>query len=78
MQSGIFGAITSGNEKTTSLLVSKIEGVELITGGQFGPEGTIQAFVFCLTAGLILMVLNHIQKNWLSLIGRNKMNRPEQ
>jgi uncharacterized protein len=61
MQSGVFGAVTSGNENTTSLLTSKIEGAELITGGQFGPEGTIQAFVFCLTAGLILMILNHKQ-----------------
>ncbi|MCL9804199.1 CPBP family intramembrane metalloprotease [Flavobacterium amniphilum] len=61
MQSGVFGAATSGNENTTSLLNSKIEGAELITGGQFGPEGTIQAFVFCLTAGLILMILNHRQ-----------------
>ena len=61
MQSGIFGAATSGNENSTSLLTSKIEGAELITGGQFGPEGTIQAFVLCLTAGLILMILNHKQ-----------------
>jgi len=41
VQSGIFGAITSGNEKTGSLFNTHISGAELITGGAFGPEGTI-------------------------------------
>lgn len=45
VQSGIFGAITSGNEKTSSLFNTKISGGELITGGAFGPEGTIQAIL---------------------------------
>lgn len=57
-QSGILGAITSGNENTTSLLTTKISGAELITGGSFGPEGTIQATLFCLIATGILMYLN--------------------
>jgi uncharacterized protein len=61
MQSGIFGAITSGNEKTTSLLTTKIEGPTIITGGQFGPEGTIQAAIFCSVVTVVLMVLNHRQ-----------------
>ncbi|CAN5392803.1 hypothetical protein BH11BAC3_BH11BAC3_02770 [soil metagenome] len=69
MQSGIFGAITSGNENTTSLLTTKITGPELITGGAFGPEGTIQATIFCLIATMVLMTLNIkknrlIQPNW--------------
>jgi hypothetical protein len=58
MQSGIFGAITSGNEKTNSLLSTQITGSKLITGGEFGPEGTIQAIIFCLIATIILMTLN--------------------
>jgi membrane protease YdiL (CAAX protease family) len=58
MQSGIFGAITSGNEKTNSLLTSKITGSQLITGGEFGPEATIQAIIFCLFASIILMQLS--------------------
>lgn len=57
MQSGIFGAITSGNEKTSSLLNTKITGSQLITGGEFGPEGTIQAIVFCVLAAIILIQL---------------------
>ncbi|MEP6929080.1 MAG: type II CAAX endopeptidase family protein [Flavobacterium sp.] len=59
MQSGIFGAITSGNQKTNSLLVTKIQGPEIITGGQFGPEGSIQAMVFCVIATVILLFLCH-------------------
>lgn len=57
-QSGIFGAITSGNEKTSSLLEAKIQGAEFVTGGQFGPEGSIQATIICLIATVILLVLN--------------------
>ncbi|MDN3677655.1 type II CAAX endopeptidase family protein [Flavobacterium paronense] len=56
-QSGIFGAITSGNEKTSSFLTTKISGNSLITGGEFGPEATIQAIIFCLLASMILIRL---------------------
>jgi membrane protease YdiL (CAAX protease family) len=58
IQSGIFGAITSGNEKTNSLITTNITGPELITGGKFGPEGTIQAIIFCMIATSIFMHLN--------------------
>ena len=58
MQSGIFGAITSGNENTSSLLTTQITGPEMITGGKFGPEGTIQAMIFCLAATSVFMYLN--------------------
>ncbi len=60
-QSGIFGATTSGNAISGSLLTTKIEGIEQITGGQFGPEGSVQATLFCLLATVILMILNHRQ-----------------
>ncbi|MFV8347796.1 CPBP family intramembrane glutamic endopeptidase [Flavobacterium sp. ZB4P13] len=58
MQSGFFGAITSANENTTSLLTTKITGNQLTTGGEFGPEGTIQATIFCLFASIILLQLS--------------------
>jgi len=44
-ESGIFGAIVSGNTLTKSLLTTKIQGAEWFTGGQFGPEGSIQATI---------------------------------
>jgi len=58
-QSGIFGAITSGNEKTSSLLVAKIQGAAFITGGKFGPEGSVQAVVFCALGTIALLALSH-------------------
>jgi len=57
VQSGIFGAITSGNEKTSSLFNVKISGAEILTGGAFGPEGTIQATLFWLLVSIIFMIV---------------------
>lgn len=59
IQSGIYGAITSGNEKTNSLLTAKIQGLEIIIGGDFGPEGSIQATLLCFIATVILLFLSH-------------------
>lgn len=62
-QNGIFGAITSGNEKTASLLTTQITGPELLTGGQFGPEGSIQALLVCLiAAAIVIRLLNKQNK----------------
>lgn len=72
MQSGIFGAITSGNEKTNSLLVTKIEGSTLITGGEFGPEGTIQAAIFCTIATVVLLILCHKENKIIRPYWKNK------
>jgi len=66
MQSGILGAITSGNEKTSSLLTTQITGSKLITGGGFGPEATIQATVFGLIAAIILLYLNKKQNKLIN------------
>ncbi|MCC9062618.1 CPBP family intramembrane glutamic endopeptidase [Flavobacterium piscisymbiosum] len=60
-QSGIYGAITSGNEKTKSLLEAKIQGPEFITGGAFGPEGSIQAIAFCAIGTIIILILSRKQ-----------------
>ena len=71
MQSGIFGAITSGNEQTSGLLTTKITGNQLFTGGEFGPEGTIQAVIFCVLAGIILLQLSKdkiIQPYWKKIV----------
>jgi len=60
-QSGIFGASTSGSTMGKSLLTTKIEGAEWFTGGHFGPEGSIQATLFCLVATIVLVLLSHKQ-----------------
>lgn len=67
VQSGVFGAITSGNEKTSSLFTTNISGSELITGGSFGPEGTIQATLFWLTVAIIATFV---------IVRENKMIKP--
>ena len=58
-QSAIFGANVSGNTISKTLVTSKIEGAEWFTGGQFGPEGSIQATAFCFIATVILLILSH-------------------
>ena len=58
-QSAIFGANVSGNTISKTLITSKIEGAEWFTGGQFGPEGSIQATLFCLVATIVLLALSH-------------------
>jgi uncharacterized protein len=57
-QSGIFGAIVSGTTISKTLITSRIEGAEWFTGGKFGPEGSIQATVFCFIATIILLVMS--------------------
>jgi hypothetical protein len=57
MQSGIFGAITSGNEQAGSLFTAQISGNPWITGGSFGPEGSIQAVIICILGALLLLHL---------------------
>ncbi|RXQ95822.1 CPBP family intramembrane metalloprotease [Ancylomarina salipaludis] len=56
-QAGIFGANVSGGSLSKSLLNTKITGAEWFTGGAFGPEGSVQATLFCLCASLVLFVL---------------------
>lgn len=58
-QSAIFGAKVSGNTISKTLITSKIAGADWFTGGPFGPEGSIQATLFCLIATIILLVLSH-------------------
>lgn len=58
-QSAIFGASVSGNTISKTLIVSRVEGANWFTGGQFGPEGSVQATIFCFIATVILLVLSH-------------------
>ena len=58
-QSGIYGARVSGNAIHKTLFITNIEGEAWYTGGAFGPEGSIQATLFCLAAAVFLMVLSH-------------------
>ncbi len=59
-ESAIYGATLSGTTSQT-LISSKIEGAKWLTGGSFGPEGSLQATIFCLIVSLILLYLAHKQ-----------------
>lgn len=63
---GIWGAPVSGMSLEKSLVTSTSQGNELITGGSFGPEGSVQATLFCLVATTVIFIScyrqNKIQK----------------
>ncbi|MBK8848218.1 MAG: hypothetical protein IPO27_17455 [Bacteroidetes bacterium] len=42
-----------------TLITSKIEGAEWFTVDNLGPEGSIQATVFCFIVTIILLILSH-------------------
>jgi membrane protease YdiL (CAAX protease family) len=67
-QNGIFGAITSGNEKTSSLFTTQINGPEILTGGQFGPDGSIQAALLCLIAAAAVILQLYKQNKTVQFI----------
>ena len=71
-QSAIFGANVSGNSISKTLITSKIEGAEWFTGGQFGPEGSIQATVFCFIVTIILLILSHKEGNIIAPYWKGK------
>jgi uncharacterized protein len=67
-EGGIFGAAISGNE-TTSLIVSKISGPVIFTGGSFGPENSVFATLYCLIAAIVILYIsikkgNLVQPVW--------------
>lgn len=50
---GIFSAVVSGNGDSKGLLDTTLSGPDLITGGAFGPEGS----VYTVAAGVVLTVV---------------------
>ena len=48
------GASVNGNTLDGSLLVTTASGPDLLTGGYFGPQGSIQAGLLCLLTGILL------------------------
>jgi len=55
-QSAIFSGAVSGGNADPGLIQPKIEGPEPLTGGVFGLESSLIAFLLCTTAGVILLV----------------------
>lgn len=53
---GVWGAPVSGLQLEKSLITSALKGNELVTGGAFGPEGSVQATFFCLLATSLFFI----------------------
>lgn len=54
-QSGIFSGVVSGGDKDPGLIKAVIQGPDLLTGGSFGLESSLVAFVLCTTTGVLLL-----------------------
>ncbi|GAA4702494.1 hypothetical protein APR04_000389 [Promicromonospora umidemergens] len=57
--SAIFSTEVSGNNTPQGLLDATMSGPLLITGGEFGPEGSVYSVVFCVLAAGVFMWLAH-------------------
>jgi membrane protease YdiL (CAAX protease family) len=56
-QSAVFSGIVSGGDTDPGLLRDTIEGPPLLTGGAFGMESSLIAFLLCTTTGIFLLIL---------------------
>ncbi|MBZ2199562.1 CPBP family intramembrane glutamic endopeptidase [Occultella gossypii] len=56
---GIFSTDVGGNTSRPGLLDSATFGPELITGGKFGPEGSIFTLIFCALATAVFLLVAH-------------------
>ncbi|MEO3745065.1 type II CAAX endopeptidase family protein [Plantactinospora sp. B5E13] len=56
---GIFSAVVSGNRESTGLLESSTSGPALLTGGDFGPEGSLYTVGAGLALTLVFLWLAH-------------------
>lgn len=56
-QSAVFSGIVSGSDSDPGLIRPVIEGPQLLTGGGFGIEASLTAFVLCTATGIILLVV---------------------
>lgn len=56
-QSGIFSGIVSGGDRDPGLIKSTIEGPVALTGGSFGLESSLIAFLLCTTTGVVLVFM---------------------
>jgi membrane protease YdiL (CAAX protease family) len=65
VEPGVFGAINPGITIDQSLLTSKIEGPLILTGGQLGPQNSIQSLLLCTIASLVFLWMAKQKKNFI-------------
>lgn len=57
-QSAIFSGIVSGGVSDPGLIRSNIKGPAVLTGGSFGLEASLIAFLLCTATGLVLLAMS--------------------
>lgn len=71
---GIFSTDVGGNTSRPGLLDAATSGPDLITGGTFGPEGSIFTLVFCVILTVAFLVVAHRRGH---LVPRRRSDRIE-
>lgn len=66
-EGSIFGAQVSGSSEAHSLIKSSLTGPELLTGGAFGPEGSVISVGVCLLFATVLAILIVRRSGWQKL-----------
>jgi membrane protease YdiL (CAAX protease family) len=56
-QSAIFSGVVSGSDSNPGLIRPSIDGPALLTGGKFGLEASVVAFVLCTMTGVVLLLM---------------------
>lgn len=56
-QSAVFSGIVSGGVSEPGLIKPIIQGPDYLTGGAFGLESSVVAFLFCTGAGIVLLIM---------------------
>lgn len=56
-QSAVFSGIVSGDDSEPGLFKSTIEGPAALTGGSFGLESSVVAFLLCTATGVVLLIM---------------------
>lgn len=56
-QSAIFSGIVSGGVSDPGLIRSNIKGPAVLTGGSFGLESSVIAFMLCTATGIVLLIM---------------------
>ena len=69
---GVFSTEVSGNGTPQGLLDATLSGPAVLTGGDFGPEGSAYAVVFCVLATIVFLWLARRRGN---LVPRRRADR---
>lgn len=56
-QSGIFSGVVSGGESDPGLIKATVAGPAVLTGGSFGMEASMIAFVLCTLSGAAMLIM---------------------